>query len=88
MTSLQKSDTEEKREWMQRRERLRQIIGLDRVDFLPINKKSTVESMLKTQRDNCGITTPVLGQFVRKYMQHKSRTNFDRIQIHGGKVRT
>jgi hypothetical protein len=46
MTSLQKSDTEEKREWTQRRERLRQIIGLDRVDFLPINKKSTVESML------------------------------------------
>jgi len=43
--------------------------------------------MLKTQRDNFGITIPVLGQFVRKYMHHRPRSNFDHIQIHGGKVR-
>jgi hypothetical protein len=43
--------------------------------------------MLKTQRENFGITMPILGQFVRKYMQHRSKSNFDHIQIHGGKVR-
>jgi hypothetical protein len=43
--------------------------------------------MLKIQRDNFGIATRVLGQFARKYMQHRSRTNFDQVQIHGGKVR-
>lgn len=43
--------------------------------------------MLKTQRDNFGITMPILGQFVRKYMQHRSRSNFHDIQIHDGKVR-
>jgi len=43
--------------------------------------------MLKIQRDHFGITMPVLGQFVRKYMQHKSRSTFDHIKIHGGKVR-
>jgi hypothetical protein len=43
--------------------------------------------MLKIQRDNFGITMPVLGQFVRKYMQHRPKSNFDHIQIHGGKVR-
>ena len=87
ITNLRKLDIEEKQEWIQRRERLRQIIGLDRVDFPSMTKKTTVESMLKTQRDNFGITMPILGQFVRKYMQHRSRTNFDQVQIHGGKVR-
>lgn len=57
------------------------------MDSIPITKKTTIESMLKTQRDNFGITMPILGQFVRKYMQHRPRSNFDHIQIHGGKVR-
>jgi hypothetical protein len=86
ITHFEKRNIEEKREWVQRRERLHHLIGLDRLDPISISKKPTVESMLKTQRENFGITMPVLGQFVRKYMHHRSRTNFDRIQIHSGKV--
>ena len=54
---------------------------------LPVEKRSSVESMLRSERDNFGVTTPVLGQFVRKYMEHKPRTRYDRIRIHDGKVR-
>jgi hypothetical protein len=86
-THLRKFNIEEKREWIQRRERLHHLIGLDRIDFNPTKKKPTVESMLKTQRENFGITMPVLGQFVRKYMQHRPKSTFSPIQIHGGKVR-
>jgi hypothetical protein len=84
---LRKFNIEEKQEWIQRRERLHHLIGLDRIDFNPTKKKPTVESMLKTQRENFGITMPVLGQYVRKYMQHRPKSTFDQIQIHGGKVR-
>ncbi|CAF1193148.1 unnamed protein product [Rotaria sordida] len=83
---LRKLDIEEKREWIQRRERLQQIIKLDRVNFIPIIKKKSVESMLKIQRENFGITMPILGQFSRKYMQHRPISNFNHLQIHGGKA--
>ncbi|CAF1256928.1 unnamed protein product [Adineta steineri] len=82
----QKLDTEVKHEWIQRRERLYHRIGLDRVDFVSITKKPSIESLLKTQRDNFGIKMPVLGRFVRKYMQHRPKSDFEHIKIHGGKA--
>ena len=54
---------------------------------LAVEKRPSVESMLRSARENFGVTTPVLGQFVRKYMHHKARTRYDRIRIHDGKVR-
>lgn len=87
MTPVRKNNVEEKREWIQRRERLHHLIGLDRPETITMTKTVTVESMLKTQRENFGITMPVLGQFVRKYMQHRPRTNFDSLKMHAGKVR-
>lgn len=86
ITPVRTNNIEEKREWIQRRERLHHLIGLDRPETTTIVKTATVESMLKTQRENFGITMPVLGQFVRKYMQHRPRTNFDSLKIHAGKV--
>ncbi|CAF3322328.1 unnamed protein product [Rotaria socialis] len=86
INNFKKVDNEEKQEWIKRRERLRQIIKYDSVDFIPTKKKISVESMLKTQRENFGITMPILGQFTRKYMQHRPISNFDHIQIHGGKA--
>ncbi|CAF4682608.1 unnamed protein product, partial [Rotaria sp. Silwood1] len=83
---VRKLDIEEKREWIQRRERLQQIIKLDRVNFIPITKKKSVETMLKNQRENLGITMPILGQYSRKYMQHRPISNFNHLQIHGGKA--
>ena len=87
ITPARKNDVEEKREWSQRRERLHHLIGLDRSESITITKTPTVESMLKTQRENFGLTMPILGQFVRKYIQHRPRSNFDSVKIHAGKVR-
>ncbi|UJR21713.1 hypothetical protein I4U23_024790 [Adineta vaga] len=87
VTSLPlKQDTIISKEWMRRRDRIRQLIGLDRIDSIPIMKKRSVESMLKMQRDNFGITMPVLGRFVRQYMQHRPRSNMKQIKIYGGKA--
>ena len=76
------------REWEQRRERLRQIIGLDRVEVGATVSQPSVEVMLKSARENFGHVTPVLGHVVRKYMHHRPRGNPHPIQIHGGKVRS
>lgn len=54
---------------------------------LSVEKRPSVESMLRSARENFGVTTPVLGQFVRKYMRHKARPRYDRVRIHDGKVR-
>lgn len=83
---LQKIDKEEKPEWIQRRERLRKIIGSERVDPKPAAKALSVESMLKIQRENFGLTVPILGQYVQKYMQYRPKSNFDPIKIYNGKV--
>ena len=84
---LPKANIEDKQEWIERRERLYRLIGLDRQDTITNFPKPTVESMLKTQRENFGITMPILGQFVRKYMHHRPTSNFDSIPIQDGKVR-
>ncbi|CAF3855728.1 unnamed protein product [Rotaria sp. Silwood1] len=39
LNHVRKLDIEETREWIQRRERLQQIIKLDRINFIPITKK-------------------------------------------------
>lgn len=52
-----------------------------------IREQISAESILKTQRENFGITMPILGQFTRKYMHHRPISNLDRIKIHGGKVK-
>lgn len=87
ITQLRQLNIEEKREWIEHRQRLHKIIGLDRIDSISSTKISTIESMLKTQRDNFGITIPILGQFVRKYMQHRPRSTYIPIEISNGKVR-
>ena len=42
--------------------------------------------MLKQQRDDFGISPPVLGRFTRKYMQHRPRTHLGQINIYAGKA--
>jgi hypothetical protein len=51
-----------------------------------LNSQISVETILKRERDKFGVTMPILGQFVRKHMQHKVRTRYERLHIHDGKV--
>ncbi|CAF0811531.1 unnamed protein product [Adineta ricciae] len=84
--SAQKQETTVTKEWTRRRERIHRLIGLDRLDAVQITKKPSIESMLKLQRDNFGVTMPVLGQFTRNYMHHRPRSDFERVKIYGGKA--
>ncbi|CAF0895013.1 unnamed protein product [Didymodactylos carnosus] len=76
----------EKREYQNRDDRLMQLIGLDKETFIPVVHETSLGLMLKYQRDNFGVTMPILGQFIQKYMEHRPRPSLEQIRIHGGKA--
>lgn len=60
-------------------------LGDDRREVL--NKENlNIETLLKIQRDRFGVSMPILGEFVRKFLKYQRRTLYDRLEIQDGKV--